>query len=239
MRDWREVVRQKLAGLALEPEEKREVFEELAEHLEETYQSLLRKGISEEDAAQRALSEVSDWHDLRRKIDSARAKEISMTNRVTQFWFPGLLTFTISMGFLAVTQKFGPLPLMLRLDNPPVLMFYLPWLVSLPLVGAMGAYLSSRAGGSFRVMLFSSLFPVLPFVGLFLVGFPLSLLIEQHVSHNIMVTAFLMALRLWVLFPGVALLAGGLVVQLFGNRLIPSANGSVRLQASSSQNKAQ
>lgn len=162
-----------------------------------------------------------------------------MTNRVTQFWFPGFLTFTISMGFLAVTQKFGPLPLMLRLDHPPVLMFYLPWLVSLPLVGAMGAYLSNRAGGSFRLALSSSVFPVLPIAGLFLVGFPLSLLIEHHVSHNIMVTAFLIALCLWVLFPGVALLAGGLVVRLYGIRLIPSANGSARLQASSSQSKAQ
>jgi hypothetical protein len=41
------------------------------------------------------------------------------------------------------------------------------------------------------------------------------------------------------LFPGVALLAGGLVVRLYGIRLIPSANGSARLQASSSQSKAQ
>jgi len=110
MRDWGEFVRQKLAGLALEPEEKRQVLEELAEHLEETYQSLLSEGISEEDAAQRTLFQVPDWKDLRRKIHSARTKENVMTNRVRQFWLPGLLTLVLSMVLLAVIQVLGPKP---------------------------------------------------------------------------------------------------------------------------------
>src|SRR3977135_2971430 len=142
MRDWRKFVQVQLAGLPLSPGTKADVVDELAAHLEETYEDLRGRGFTEEDAARRSLSEVKDWHDLQRRVQTARMKENIMTNRITQFWLPGLLTFTLSMGLLELVQKFFPQPFTLRLDHPPVLLFYVPWLLTLPLAGAIGACLS-------------------------------------------------------------------------------------------------
>ena len=218
-RDWEELVRAKLAGLAIEPREKREVIEELAAHLDETYEELRGRGFTEEDAAQRGLSEVKDWHDLRRRIQAARRKENMMTNRVRQLWLPGLLTFVLSMGLLELVQKFGPRPIVLDLDKgTPVLMFYTSWLLTLPLAGAIGALLSKRAGGSPRILAISSVFPVLPFGVVFLIAIPAGLLIGHNLSHRIVAAAFLTMVFGWVLVPGVALLTGGLLIQLLSRR---------------------
>ena len=146
MPDWRQIVRQRLDGLTLDAAEKEEVHAELAAHLEETYECLRAEGLVDQEAIHRTLAQVADWRDLQRKIQSARTRMDTMTNRVTQFWLPGFLTFALSMGLLELVQKFFPQPFMLRLDHPPVLLFYVPWLLTLPLAGAMGAYLSKRAG---------------------------------------------------------------------------------------------
>ena len=137
-----------------------------------------------------------------------------MTNRVTQLWLPGLLTFTLSMILLALTEIFGPKPWSTWGHNLPVALFYIPWLLSLPLVGALGAYLSHRAGGSRRAILLSSVFSILPFLATVLVVIPVSLALDHVVPHNIQPAAFLMFLLGWVFVPGVALLMGGLPVQL-------------------------
>jgi len=42
MPDWQKLVRQRLGGLTLDAAEKEEVHAELAAHLEETYEALLR-----------------------------------------------------------------------------------------------------------------------------------------------------------------------------------------------------
>ncbi len=219
MRDWEASVRKRLGGLSLETEDGREVIAELASHLEETFEQLRQQGLPEDAAAERALSQVKNWQSLRRKIQMERSRENTMTNRVRQFWIPGILSFVLAEGLLALFQKFGPKPLIFSWSGqPPVAMFYVPWLTTLPLIGALAAYLSCRAGGSQRSTLLSAVFPVLPFLGLFLVAFPVSLAIENHVEHTIMEWAFLMALLGWVLVPGVALLAGGLPVQLLRSR---------------------
>src|SRR6266852_3183843 len=132
MRDWEELVRTKLAGLAIEQGEKREVIAELAAHLEETCETLRRGGMPEQEAIQRALSQVPDWNDLRNKICTARIKENNMNSRVTRFWIPGLLTFVVSMSLLAAIEKFDPKPSVFYLGNDmrttPSLIFYIPWL---------------------------------------------------------------------------------------------------------------
>jgi hypothetical protein len=99
MPDWRELVRQRLSGLALDAAEKEEVHAELAAHLEESYESLLREGMPEPEAIERALSLAGDWQDLRRRIQTARTKENIMNNRVRRFWLPSLLTFVLATGF--------------------------------------------------------------------------------------------------------------------------------------------
>ena len=222
MPDWRNVVSDHLAALALEPHERAEVIEELAAHLDETFVDLRRRGFTEEHAAKRCLSEVRDWPDLRRKIQSARRKEDPMTDRVKQLWLPGLVTFVLSMGFLALAQIFGPKPWILTWGHPPIALFYIPWLFALPFVGAVGAYLSHRAGGSRRAVFSSIVFPILPFVAATLVILPGSLLFDHFIAHNPAPMAILLALLGWVFGPGVALLVGGLPAQLFLSRRLTS-----------------
>src|SRR6267378_103704 len=220
MRDWEEFVRRRLFGLALDAEEKDEVHAELAAHLEESYESLRTKGLPERAAMQQTLAQVADWQDLRQRIQVARTrKENIMNDRVRQLWLPGLLTFVLSMGLLELVQKFGPRPFVLDLDKgTPVLMFYTSWLLTLPLAGAIGALLSKRAGGSPKILAISSVFPVLPFGVVFLIAIPAGLLIGHSLAHHIVAAAFLTMMFGWVLVPGVALLSGGLLVQLLSRR---------------------
>src|SRR5260370_41855412 len=105
MPDWGKLVDGHLATLALDPEEREDVIEELAAHFDETFMDLRKRGLTEENATSRCLDEVRDWNSLRRSLQAARRKENVMSNRVTQLWLPGLLTFILSMGLLALTQS--------------------------------------------------------------------------------------------------------------------------------------
>jgi hypothetical protein len=222
MPDWRKLVGEHLAMLAFDPEERDEVIEELAAHLEETFADLHQRGFTEEDATSRCLEEVRDWHSLCRNLQIARRKENIMSNRVTQLWLPGLVTFALSMVLLAATETYGPKPWTTWGHTHPVALFYIPWLLSLPFVGALGAYLSQRAGGSRRAILFSIIFSILPFFATILVAIPISLAFDHVIAHNIQPMAFLVFLFGWVFIPGVALLAGGLPAQVFFSRRLHS-----------------
>jgi hypothetical protein len=212
-----------LSGLALKPAERAEVIAELAAHLEENCEELHRRGIAEEEAVLRTLSQVEDWRDLRNRIQTARTKENIMTNRVKQFWLPSLLTLLLTMGLLMLIQIFGPNPWMVSRKSgwslvAPVAVVYLPWLLSLPVIGAMGAYLSRRAGGTRRAVFSSIVFPVLPYLVFFLLALPLMAIFNDRLAHNIMFGALFVGLFAWVLAPGAALLAGGLLAQFFVSR---------------------
>src|SRR6266513_3147580 len=220
MPDWREIVSKGLSGLKLGAGEKEEVHAELAAHLEESYESLRTKGLPEQAAVQQTLAQVTDWQDLRRRIQTARTKENSMNDRVKQLWIPGFVTFLLSMRLLALNEIFGPKPFaLLKVGQLPMVLFYSPWLLSLPLVGALGAYLSHRAVGSQRAIFSSIVFPVLPFLASILLVLPVSLIFDRFIGHNPSPIGLVMALLGWVLAPGVALLAGGLVAQFFRSRL--------------------
>jgi len=223
MPDWQELVRQRLSGLALDSAETEEVHAELAAHLEESYESLRTKGLPEQAAMQQTLAQVADWQDLRRRIQTARAKENIMNDRVRQIWLPGFVTLVLTTCVLSLNEIFGPKPWILARDgNLPVAVVYIPWLVVLPLVGAMGAYLSWRAGGTKRAILSSIIFPVLPFLASILVALPVSLLFDHFIAHNIAPMSLFLSLPGWVLAPAVALLAGGLPAQFFLSRRLHS-----------------
>ena len=223
MRDWREFVQSKLDELALPPGTKADVVDELATHLEETCAELRKQGMTEEAAVRLALSQVKDWHKLQRKIQNARTKENIMTNRVKQFWLPSLLTLLLSMGLLMLVQVFGPNPWVIARKSAwslfaPVAVIYLPWLLSLPVVGALGAFLSFRSGGSQRAVFSSIVFPVLPYLVFFVVALPVMAIFNERLAHNIMFGALFVGLFAWVLAPATALLAGGLLAKTFLSR---------------------
>jgi hypothetical protein len=222
MPDWEAHVRQHLAQLTLTSNERDEVIEELADHLQESFEQLRVQGITDADAEKRALAQVSDWNRFCREIQIAKAKENSMSDRVKQFWLPSLLTLLFSMGLLALIEIFGPKPwIVARHDGSPwrliapVAVIYVPWLLCLPLIGAMGAFLSKRSGGSRRAILSSILFPVLPYLAFFVIGLPMIVILNEHIAHNIMFSALIVGFFAWVLAPGIALLTGGLLAQHF------------------------
>lgn len=149
-----------------------------------------------------------------------------MTNRVRQFWLPGFFTLFTSMMLLMIIEFFGPRPKIVQLRGwsmiAPVMVVYVPWLLALLFIGALGAYLSHRAGASQRVVLLSILFPVLPYFCFCLIGFPMALILEEHFAHSILASAILLGFVGWVLIPGTALLTGGLPAQLFLSQRLTS-----------------
>jgi hypothetical protein len=232
MLDWRQLVQRRLAGLSIEDGEATQVFEELTGHLEQHYRSLLSEGCSEEEAVRRALAGAGDWQVLQRKIESSRNKETIVNKGVIQFWFPAFLTLSLSMVLLAVLEIFGPKPWVTpmpggpRLRMTPLAVVYVCWLVFLPFIGALAAYLSSRAGGRPRAVFSSVVFPVFPYVAFFVIGLPLALILDDHVAHNITIPAFFVGLCAWVIFPAMALLAGGWPVQYFASRRLGASQVS-------------
>jgi hypothetical protein len=222
MPDWQKLVRQRLSGLALDAAEKDEVHAELAAHLEELYAAFREEGLPEKDAVHRTLAHVADWQDLQRRILNAKRRGHSMKKRTHQVWIPGFLTLTLSTAFLMTLQKLGFEPRIISWSGPGTILFYVPWLLSLPLFGALGAYLSSRAGGSRRIVLLASVFPVLALTAAFLLMFPIGLIIERvtgnHVDFGIVATALLTDGIGWLLVPGAALLVGEFLAHLLFSR---------------------
>jgi len=217
MRDWQALVEQRLAALALGPQEKTEVIAEVAAHLEDTCEAMVKQGITEEEAVQRALSQAGNWRELKRKILLAKKRGHIMQKRFRQLWVPGFLTLILSMLFLTVVQRLGLRPRIVS-SGPDAISLYMPWLAALPLFGAIGAYISSRAGGSRGTMLFASVFPAVALMGAFLLMFPIGLALEgvtgRHIDFGIVAATLLRDGIGWLVAPGAALLVGGFLAQL-------------------------
>lgn len=220
MRDWQELVQQRLVGLELDAVEKEEVHAELAAHLEESHEVFCKQGLGESEAARRTLDQVSNWHELQRKISDAKRREYPMKKRMQQLWIPGFLTLILSMLFLAILQEAGFRP-RIGGSGSGAVFFYVPWLASLPFLGALGARLSSRGGGSLSTALLASCFPVLALATAFLLMLPIGFVFERITGNHFYFNSGLVATALlrdgigWLLIPGAALLAGGLLARFF------------------------
>src|SRR6266852_7689705 len=131
MPDWQKLVGQRLSGLVLDAAEKEEVHAELAAHLEDFYESLRTKGLSERAAIQQTQAQVANWPDLRRKILIAKKGRDFMKKRLHQLWIPGFLTLILSTVFLMTLQKLGFQPRIVG-GGANTILFYGPWLLLLP-----------------------------------------------------------------------------------------------------------
>jgi hypothetical protein len=155
------------------------------------------------------LSKAGNWQDLQRKILAAKRREQPMKKRVWQLWIPGFLTLILSMVFLAVVYRLG-LAARLVWSGPSEILLYMPWLAGLPFFGALGAYISSRAGGSRTTVLFVSVFPAFALAFAFLMMFPIGLTIERimgrPVDFSLVAPVLLRDGIGWILVPGAALL---------------------------------
>jgi len=220
MRDWKAIVEERLAGLGLEPKERAEVIAEVAAYLEDICEGMLKQGMTEDEAVGRALSQAGNWKNLQRKIFAAKKREQPMKKRVWQVWVPGFLTLILSMLFLTALYRLG-LRGRLVWSGPIAILLYTPWLAGLPFIGALGAYISSRAGGSRANVIFVSVFPALALTGAFLLMFPIGLAVQgvtgSQGDFSIVATVLLKDGIGWIVVPGVALLVGGLLAHALLN----------------------
>jgi len=217
MLDWHQLVEERLRGLTLEPEEKAEVVAELSAHLEDICDAMPRRGVTDEEAVEQALSQVGSWQDLQNGVLATKRRGHFMRNRIRQLWFPGLFTLFLSTTLLIVLQSSGFRPIVIG-NGADTVLFYWQWLVLLPLLGAFGAYISLRAGGSTVSVLLVSAFPAAALATAFLLMLPIGVAVElamqQHSDFGEVGVALLRDGLGWIVIPAIALLAGGMLTQL-------------------------
>ena len=212
MPDWQKIVLRELAGLRLDDGDKQEVIEELADHLEDAYEALRRQGLPEDDAVRRALSQVQNWNDLQRKIRAA--KEDPMNARTSRLWLPSLVTLALSLITLIVAGELGlkPGPLGSHALKSHygiyVVSEYTVWLMALPFLGALGAYLSRRAGGTRRDIVISGVFPALSWMTILVLLLSVAASREHGLQASTAPLGPLWITAVLVLIPGACLLMG-------------------------------
>jgi hypothetical protein len=163
-------------------------------------------------AAREALDSVSNWPDLREGILSAEMEEEFMNYRTKALWFPALCALTLSNGLLALMQIFHvPAHFYwfgLGKDVKALCEFIVPWIISQPVVGAVAAYWSRRAGGTLRYQLLAALSPAIALLGLFLLILPWAMIIERPSAPKVRLAGFLFLTVTWVVLPAIPLVLG-------------------------------
>lgn len=126
-----------------------------------------------------------------------------MNTRTRSLWLPALASLTGSMLWRLILQRSFPQsqPLLNHAGLP--LAYQLIWLAALPLVGALSAYLSRRAGGDPLTRLMAALFPAIIMI-------PLWLALAMRMSHPSPQQWFglLCGVLNWIVMPGIALSLG-------------------------------
>jgi hypothetical protein len=205
--DWRELVRDRLGALDLPRDVRENVVTELAAHLQEAYEAALPQRIKEEEAVELALQEVKDWNVLASKIQRAKEEDALMNHRTKSLWLPGLLTLLGASTSLMVIQFAGLQPRLAWIARTGVTVYW-PWLASLPLFGALGAYLSQRSHGSTWARLGAGLSPALVMLTVMCILLSWGLAIDGFAFFRLVM--FGVCLTNWVLLPALALFLGAI-----------------------------
>ena len=211
MPDWQEIARRRLTPLALEAKRQEEIIVELADHLEDLYSDLVRQGKPEIEAVQSVLGTVTDWGELRREIQCAANEEVIMNYRAKALWLPGICTSALAAVLLRLLQiPSAPAPHVFWPWQDIALVLYWRWLLFLPLIGALGAYWSRRAGGKLlERVLAASLYP-LGLTCVLALSFCVALVFPHRVSLSIRLVGFAVYVLGWSITPCFLLLLGAL-----------------------------
>jgi hypothetical protein len=193
-----------------------QVVEELASHLEETYQSLRQLGIAENEALRHATGQVQNWQKLRKQI--VHAKEGPMNDRVRRLWIPGLVSFFGAAVSLVIVGKLGAEPKAFLATPLPPVVFYVPWLLALLVFGALGAFLARKAQAQGICVHISSTFPAILMAIAMVATLVIMLMLQGRTPPALGPGTFVAAGISWVLVPAVALLSGDVVCQWLYNR---------------------
>jgi len=214
--DWTKLVRERMGALGLPRDIQENVVNELAAHLQETYEAARSERIKEEEAVELALQEVNDWNVLATKIQRAKSEEEIMNHRTKSLWLPALASILAASVAMTLLQFAGVRPRLVW-TGPMAMSFYWPWLAILPLCGALGAWLSRRDQGTVRSRLIAGLAPVLWLLFLAFLAEPLEIA-TSGLSH---LRYFGYGVANWVAIPGFALLVGA--IPFLWERNIPAA----------------
>lgn len=220
MRDWREYVRGHLGSLSLSAPETSEVVEELASHLEERYAALLAAGLPEEKVFERTSSQVQNWINLRREILSAK-REGKMNERTGQVWLPSLVTLFSSFLVLTLLLWVGLQPVIWLPGAAKSAGLHIPWLLVLPLIGAVGAYMSRRAQGTGLRVYVAGAFPALAIAVIFLTIFSFAFVVGANDLPDLKPTSMVAMTISWVVLPCLVLALGVVLQGLFKTRTAP------------------
>jgi hypothetical protein len=86
--------------------------------------------------------------------------------------------------------------------------FYIEWLCAQILFGALGAFLSRRAGGTRTARIVAGTFPAIVQLGLWAFWIPASALLEHNAFVLDHPVYYAFGIFVWVVPPGIALLLG-------------------------------
>jgi hypothetical protein len=206
MPDWKELVRERIGKLRLASKLRNEIVDELAAHLEDSYEEMLAAGFNESEALGKIWSDNSGWPQVVNKIERAKCQEGIMNNRTKQLWFPAFICLATSMVLMMALQLIGSKLLMPWKHATFAWLPYALWIVTLPAIGAITVLLSRRAGSTPGTRILVALFP--PIVVTLLCSFLLVVLTVRGLPVYLLGLPFVL-LRM-VVVPGVALLAGSL-----------------------------
>jgi putative ABC transport system permease protein len=106
MPDWNRILRDRLADLKLDPAAEAEIFDELAQHLDDRYQELLASGVPEGDAQRIAAAPVHNSPSLAEALQRARRRPAPEPPSARTGHL-GVFLYDIRMALRAIRQKPG------------------------------------------------------------------------------------------------------------------------------------
>src|SRR5262245_3754362 len=95
MPEWKDEIKNRLAGLNLTPTREAEIIEELSQHLDDCYAELLSGGATQDEAHRAALEELSEDETLHRELSRVERQVASepvvlgttlRTNMIADLW---------------------------------------------------------------------------------------------------------------------------------------------------------
>jgi len=217
MPDWKTIVRDGIGGLrGVSCAEREEIVSEIAGHLEEAFEYYRAEGMSEQAAMERVLPRPREWNAAARRIRRTKRSPERMNDRTKQLWIPSLLTLALANMLLMALGEASLQPRAITSDpiswypGITLALAYFRWIVAQPLTGAIGAYLSYRAGGNRRARLVACLFPSIVMFGLWCGLVPASDVVAANSFVMRHPTSFALGALGWVVVPGAALMFGAL-----------------------------